>query len=367
MIYSCESKTWKRLTSAHCARRAFYTSVSSGVHDHKTSVDIRRLFAYIDIWASDEEKLRLKGLRGTSFHEQDSGMLGLMMNLQMREATDWLDGYDFPVVVRKERKHDFPVGRPLLVLARVVKRIRTTLHSNVLAYDMDGLLRTLRARVILGILEQRARVYLFELQIGVKSFIKKPQLDLMLRVLRCWGFRGKCEAGYGEVLKLLVSACKRDTPSVTVDLGTFATIPALTVDKRFGTGLQRYVGRMPRALANAPVHKQVCWHCKNVVESRLRKCADCKRARYCGRKCQAEAWGWHQRACSAVACFLSRELILGVMFDEVSVHETWGSFLPEHIQRREKMMSILVSETDITVLMVGVVERVVVLFIWLLS
>ena len=49
------------------------------------------------------------------------------------------------------------------------------------------------------------------------------------------------------------------------------------------------------------------------------------------------------------------------------MHETWGSFLPEHIQRREKMMSILVSETDITVLMVGVVERVVVLFIWLLS
>jgi hypothetical protein len=343
MIYSCESKTWKRLTSAHCARRAFYTSAPRAEQIYERSVDSGPLLAYINIWASDEEKLHFKRLRGTNIHECSSGIKGLLMTLQMREATDWLAGYDFPVIIRKESR------RPLLRLARAVLRIRITVHPDCLSYDMDGLLRTLRARVMLGILEERFRVYLFELQIGVKSFIKKTQLCLVLRVLRCWGVRGKCDSTYGEVLKMLVSACKRDTPSVVLNLSTVATIPGLTVDKRSSTQLQRYMDRMPRALANAPVHKQVCWHCKNVVESPLRKCSGCKRARYCSRICQKEGWGEHQRACQAVACFLNRQLIGGVMFDEVSVHETWGSFLPEHIERREKMMLDLVSETDITV------------------
>ena len=73
---------------------------------------------------------------------------------------------------------------------------------------MDVLLRTLCVWVILEMLEERARVYLFEMQIGLKSFIKKSQLDLVTRVLQRWGFRSKCGAGYCEVLKKLVSACK---------------------------------------------------------------------------------------------------------------------------------------------------------------
>ena len=133
---------------------------------------------------------------------------------------------------------------------------------------------------------------------------------------------------------MLVSACRTGTQKLAVNLATLETIPNLSVDKCVGTEVQRYMDRMPRTLANAPVHKQVCWHCKNVVESPLRKCGDCKRARYCSRECQMEDWGEHQRACQTIASFLNRELIEGVMFSEVSVHETWGSFLREHIGQR---------------------------------
>ena len=135
---------------------------------------------------------------------------------------------------------------------------------------------------------------------------------------------------------MLVSGCKTGQQRLVVDLATLATIPSLTVENRSGTELQRYMDRMPRTLANAPVHKQVCWHSKNVVETPLRKCAGCKRARYCSRICQTEGWGEHQRECQTVASFLNRELIEGVIFSEVSVRETWGSFLREHIGQRQK-------------------------------
>ena len=330
MIYSCESKTWKRLTSAHCAKQPSYRSAPRAEQTSERSADSRALLAYINIWASDEEKLHLKHLQETNIHEFRSYINELLTTLQMREGTDWLAGYNCPVIIRKKSK------RPLLCLARAVLRIRTTMHPDSLDYDMDGLLRTLQARVMLGILENRMRVYLSELRLGVKSVIKKTQLRSVLRILRFWGVRGKCDSTHGEVLKMLVSACKTGTQKVVVNLATLDTIPSLSVDKCFGTELQRYMDRMPRTLANAPVHKQVCWHCKNVVTTPLRKCGDCKRARYCSRICQMEGWGEHQRACQTVASFLNRELIESVMFSEVSVHETWGSFLREHIGQRQK-------------------------------
>ena len=330
MIYSCQSKTWKRLTSAHSATQLLYRSASRAEQTSQRSAGSGALRAYINTWASDEEKLVLKHLRGTNVHENRSHFQGLLTTLQMREGAVWLAGYNCPVIIRKKSR------RPLLGLCRAVLRIRTTVHPDCIAYDMDGLLRTLQARAMLGILENRIRGYLSELRFGVKSFIKKTQVRYVLRILRFWGVRGKCDSAYGEVLKMLVFSCKTGSQRVVVNLDTLATIPSLTVDTRSGTELQRYMDRMPRTLANAPVHKQVCWHCKNVVESPLRKCAGCKRARYCSRICQVEGWGDHQRACLAVASFLSRQLIEGVMFDEVSVHQTWGSFLPEHIDQRLK-------------------------------
>ena len=234
------------------------------------------------------------------------------------------------MIIRKKR------GRQLLCLARAVLRIRNTQHQDSFQYNMDGLLRTLRAWAMLGILEHRVRVYLLELHVGVKSVIKKGQLRSVLCLLRFWGVRGKCDSTHGDVLNMLISACRTGKQNVVVNVATLDTIPRLSVDKCLRTSLQRYMDRMPRTLANAPVHERVCWHCKKVVETSLRKCASCKRARYCSRRCQAEGWGEHQPACKTVASFLNRELIEGVMLSEECEDETWGSFLRERIGQRQQ-------------------------------
>ena len=127
----------------------------------------RVLLAYVNIWASDEEKSHLKHLRQTNVNEFSSYLLEVMPTLQMRQGTDWLAAYNCPVIIRKESK------RPLVWLARAVLRIRTTMHADCLDYDMDGLLRTLRARVMVGILENRMRVYLQQLRLRVKFVIRR--------------------------------------------------------------------------------------------------------------------------------------------------------------------------------------------------
>ena len=126
MIYSCESKTWKRLTSAHCAKQPSYRSAPRAEQTSERSADSRALLAYINIWASDEEKLHLKHLQETNIHEFRSYILEVVTTLQMREGTDWLAGYNCPVIIRKKSR------RPLLCLARAVLRIRTTLHPDSL-------------------------------------------------------------------------------------------------------------------------------------------------------------------------------------------------------------------------------------------
>ena len=156
------------------------------------SADSRALLAYLNIWAADEEKLNLKHLQVTNMHEFRSYMLEVMPTLQMRQGTDWLAGYNCPVIIRKKSK------RPLLCLARAVLRIRTTMHPDSFDYDMDGLLRTLQARVMVGILENRTRVYLSELRLGVKSVIKKIEIRSVLLSLRIWCVRGKCDSTYGD-------------------------------------------------------------------------------------------------------------------------------------------------------------------------
>ena len=104
MIYSCESKTCKRLTSAHCAKQPSYRSALRAEHTSEMSADSRALLAYLNIWAADEEKLNLKHLQVTNMHEFRSYMLEVMPTLQMRQGTDWLAGYNCPVIIRKKSK-----------------------------------------------------------------------------------------------------------------------------------------------------------------------------------------------------------------------------------------------------------------------
>ena len=320
MIYLCESKKWKLLTGAH---RAKLTS-------HR-SADGRFLLSYINLWASDEEKSHLKHLQSTHMCEYKRYLIELVTTtLQLRFGTAWLAGFDSPVMIRNQGR------RPLLYLARAVLRIRVTQHADTLQYDLDGLLRTLQARAMLGILEHRMRVYLVELQVGVKSVIKKGQLRSVLRQLRLWGVRGRCDSTHVDVLNLLISACRTGKPSVSVDLATLDAIPRLNVVKCPRSSLQCYMDRVPRSLAHAPVHPRACWHCKKVADTPLRKCAGCKRARYCGRVCQLAGWGEHQSVCKIASNFLNSELIGAVKLSDVRVGATWGSVLRDRIGQRQQ-------------------------------
>ena len=166
MIYSCESKKWKRLTGAHRDMQIHHSSAPPAKRSPLTSADLRCLLSLIKLWASYEEKFHLRHLYSTKMHEYKRYLFELVTTtLRLRHGTAWLPGFESPVVIRNK------TGRPLLLLARAVLRIRNSQHADSFQYDIDGLLRGLQARAMLGILEHRVRVYLVELQLGVKSVI----------------------------------------------------------------------------------------------------------------------------------------------------------------------------------------------------
>ena len=93
------------------------------------------------------------------------------------------------------------------VFAKAVVRIRWLKSSNDVGYAKRGLLHVLRARVFLGLLEERMRYYLRALRCGVGRLLSRRQAQAVRRVLRTWCWRGRCEAGYYVLLCMLVRSC----------------------------------------------------------------------------------------------------------------------------------------------------------------
>lgn len=277
MIYNCESAKWKRLTSAGRARLA----------------------------------------------EQ------LKWNLQKRHGDAWLSGYTDAAAVLKTGK---TTGRPLIGLAKAVLRLRLTKHPKDLHYNMDGLLRALQARCILGVLEHRLREYSIQVQVKAKQCIQDTsKLQVLSRVVDTWADRGMCEEPYRHLLKMMIKSCAKKGLMVKVNEETFRSIPGLGVSPcSNSTLMKQYMDRVPDTLATAPVHKQKCWHCKEMVLV-TQKCPDCKRARYCSRRCQKNGWEEHKPACRAIASFLTKEMMMHVHAHGVHQDDTWKSVLSKHM------------------------------------
>lgn len=320
MIYYCGSAKWKRLTSARPAGRAeqFFGMSSRG----------KALSAIVNEWASDEEMSRVRQWRNLTAEQESMYLKELLRTLQVRHGDVWLSGFKNAAVVQETGKAK---GRPLIGLARAVLRIRLTLHHDTLQYDMDGLLRVLQARCMLGVLEHRIRVYLLEVRVGAKPRIRDKSKLQLSRSVDSLADRGLCDDAYRDLLKMLISSCRSGKDTVKVGLAVFCAIPALSLGVRSeDSAVEQYMDRMPLSLATAPVYKRMCWHCKKIAVVSL-KCGSCKRARYCSRSCQRQGWKEHKPECSAIASFLTKELMTMAYSNEVREDDVWESFLHEHL------------------------------------
>ena len=65
------------------------------------------------------------------------------------------------------------------VLAKAVVRIRWLNHGNEIVYGKRGLLHVIRARVFLGLLEQRMRYYARALRCGVGKHLTRNQVQAL--------------------------------------------------------------------------------------------------------------------------------------------------------------------------------------------
>ena len=296
MIYFCESAKWKRLTNAGRARLAAQ----------------------------------------------------LEWNLQKHHGDAWMSGYTNAAVVLKTGKRTGrpliglakavvlktgkTTGRPLIGLAKAVLRLRLTKHPEDMHYDMDGLLQVLQARCILGVLEHRLREYSIQVQVKAKHCIQDTsKLQFLSRIVDTWADRGMCEEPYRHLLKVLIKSCAKKDLKVQVSAEVFRSIPGLGLTScSKSTLMKQYMDRVPDTLATAPVHKQKCWHCKEIVLV-TQKCGSCKRARYCSRLCQKNGWEEHKPACKAIAGFLTQELMMHVHACEVHQDDTWKSILRKHM------------------------------------
>ena len=217
------------------------------------------------------------------------------------------------------------------VLAKAVRRIRWLDHSNEVGFDNEGLMRCLRARMFLGLLEEQMRHYIAALSYGFGGRLLRRQTRYVRRVLRTLCRRGRCDAGYCILLCMLVQSCKT---------GVFMVHPHTSL---FGEASKWHLGSwhdirrelqerirfwktIPLELKNAPAHKHVCWQCKQHYDWKLLRCANCKLACYCGPDCQAQAWTLHRRVCKQLNGLKNKGLEPGDS-EEAAETTTWGEQL----------------------------------------
>ena len=217
------------------------------------------------------------------------------------------------------------------VLAKAVVRIRWLNHGNEIVYGKRGLLHVIRARVFLGLLEQRMRYYLRALRCGVGKQLTRKQAQALRRVIRTWCWRGCCEIGYYVLLCMLVRSCKRGqfewhlNPSLFTEAEGWTLCSARDVRFQLQEAL-RFWKTIPIELKNAPVHKQVCWQCERPFQRKLLCCAGCTTARYCGQDCYAEAWPVHKRVCKRLNGLVNKTLAQQAL-EEAGEATTWGELI----------------------------------------
>ena len=191
------------------------------------------------------------------------------------------------------------------VLAKAIIRIRCHKHSNAVGYDYEGLMRCLRARLFLGLLEEKMRHHIDALSYGFGRRLSRRQTRFVRRVLRTLCRRGVCDAGYCILLCMLVQSCKTGNRMVHFHTSLFGDASKWHLgsehDIRFKLEERlRFWKTLPLELKNAPAHKHVCWQCKRHYDRKLLRCANCKLARYCGSYCQDQAWTLHKRVCKQI-------------------------------------------------------------------
>ena len=217
------------------------------------------------------------------------------------------------------------------VLAKAVVRIRWLKYSNDVGYAKRGLLRCLRARVFLGLLEERMRYYIRALSCGVGRLLSRRQAQAVRRVLRTWCWRGRCDAGYCVLLRMLVRSCKQGQfqwhlhPSLLMETSRWHLGSSQDIRFQHQEKL-RFWKTIPLELQNAPVHKQVCWQCKRHYRRKLLCCATCRMARYCGQDCHAKAWPLHKRVCKRLNG-LKNKTFAQEALEEAEETTTWGELL----------------------------------------
>ena len=195
-------------------------------------------------------------------------------------------------------------------LMNAVLRLRWARHREFLDYDVAGLFRCLKWRILLGFFHQLLRIILdVTSRSGGKSPLR-PQEKIKLKSLkRTRGiFKAAVIARHKAVItRLHVVALEnvlhpKNPRCVFVDFNDWVESSSLESggvwrEMRNVPGVVT-MQSLPPEMVKLPFSKTTCHSCGvSVGSGHCRSCGKCRCARYCSRKCQLIHWREHEKVC----------------------------------------------------------------------
>ena len=195
-------------------------------------------------------------------------------------------------------------------LMKAVLRGRWAKHRDCLIYDVQGLFRCLKWRILLGVLHQILRnIYSLTLLTKGTSPLLQRERSTLKALQKMNGIRKA--ALYARTKPAITSlyvaqlerVLSRNSQAAVIVESSDSADCANTDAGGVWWQTPRPPGyeaiqSLPRQMVELPIGKNCCHTCGVVTDSgQCRSCGTCRCARYCSRACQETHWRQHKQVC----------------------------------------------------------------------
>ena len=230
-------------------------------------------------------------------------MPAILSTLKHAHYWDRLEAERFRILSEEARWFIFPYAHNALQysLRKLCLRLRWSSHPDEASYRLEPYFQTMRARVILGLLDRRMLYHMKLAEYGLACPVSVEERPAIERCCRKLLLRGSCIQSISKLIKARVStlfapaAPASAIESISID-GVYLRLPTLSEEIETA---EMCAAMLPPALQDKTLQKDTCWNCldRKVV---THMCCGCHLARYCSRECSALAWQEHKALCRSL-------------------------------------------------------------------
>jgi hypothetical protein len=215
------------------------------------------------------------------------------------------------------------------VLRKILLRTRWTTHSDLATFNLEGYLRCIINRIIMGLLDEMMLRFIIRLRLGIAKPIEAHERKYVAGVIFALCLRSKSSLQYASLNMFRLTQC-RNMKEILIpftDAGSSPGTRRKTEEER-RIPYDALLSTMPKRMLNTPISQDHCWGCN--AESTTQKCGRCLMFRYCTPACQAADWKEHKKHCASFKAMFNKQQFMDNM-DRLklgdNIPNTWAELI----------------------------------------